>query len=292
MKIFAIYLQSISTLSNYDCPMLKKILLTTDFSVASEKAIQTAIDLLHNTDCEFTLIHCSDEKDTAKSRFYLNKFKEELEYRDTSPFHVYRAILLNIEPKQGIFEICQAEKFDIVVGGSTGIGNSETGGSTAQFMFQNISSYTFFVPYNAQVLQVNESVLVVEGLKIFNAQTLLRYKRFLQCLQISAKIVLLAKDTEQEKYVREELFWEVNKLFPNTKIEIRCDEYIANQACSFIQENPTNMIALLASEQLVTSLMKRITRLPLQQHFAAFLRLSANYVKEPKNEMVLSNSFA
>jgi hypothetical protein len=269
--------------------MLKKVLLTTDFSVASEKAIQSAIDLLHNTDCEFTLLHCTEDANTSKSAFYLNKFKEELEWKDTSPLHKYCSKLINKEPKIGILEISQEEKFDIIAGGSTGIGNATHGGSVAQFMFKHLtSSYNYFVPYNVSTQKFNDSLLIIEGTINFDMKSLIRYQRFLECLQISAKIIILGRNDEQEQFIRNELFWEVNKLFPNSEIEICCEEHISSQACRFIQENPANLIGLLASERLLNSLAYRITQVPVKYHHAAILRLSTSNIKELKKEPVLT----
>src|SRR6218665_1422554 len=109
---------------------MKRILLTTDFSVGSEKEVNYALNLLGNQACEFTFLHASYSFQNSSATeasfnffeaFYsfsmvnMQQFIATAQQMDTLRIHTFKGLLFPGSPTEAVnFLSCQKE-FDMIV---------------------------------------------------------------------------------------------------------------------------------------------------------------------------------
>ncbi|MFD2519809.1 universal stress protein [Emticicia soli] len=156
---------------------MKKILLSTDFSPASDKAIRYAINLFGDTPCEFTLMHAYDtfpvggspeigyaliDEMFNRSRKDLAAQIEELKQLDTKHIHVFRTELVSASVGSAIQILNQKHDYDFVVVGATGRGNDILFGSTATDVVRNVSANSLVVPTSITTTPIRNIVMAVD----------------------------------------------------------------------------------------------------------------------------------
>ncbi|MBA4848893.1 universal stress protein [Emticicia sp. BO119] len=183
---------------------MKKVLLTTDFSKASENAIQYSIKLLGDTPCEFTLMHAYDTFPAGGSpeiayalideMFKVAK-KEIAEYLivikklDTRQIHTFKVELVSGSPASAIQILNQSHDYDFVVVGATGRGSDILFGSTATDVVRNVDANSLIVPVKAEATPVKNIVLAVDYQPINSFKEFDGLKQLL--LQKNATLTLL-----------------------------------------------------------------------------------------------------
>src|SRR6218665_2675325 len=125
---------------------MKKILLPTDFSEASDKAIAYDFNLFSNIPCEFTLMHAYDtfpgggspelayvliDEMFNRAKKEIAEYVEAAKQLDTKRIHTFRAELVSASPASAIQILNQHHNYDFVIVGATGKGNDVLFGSTA-----------------------------------------------------------------------------------------------------------------------------------------------------------------
>jgi nucleotide-binding universal stress UspA family protein len=156
---------------------MKKILLTTDFSKASDKAIHYAFNLLGDTPCEFTLMHAYDTFPAGGSpeiayalideMFEVAK-KEMIEYLavvkklDTKKIHTFKVEVVSGSPASAIQILNQSHDYDFVIVGATGKGNDIHFGNTATDVVRNVAANSLVVPVKSEVKPIRNIVLAVD----------------------------------------------------------------------------------------------------------------------------------
>jgi nucleotide-binding universal stress UspA family protein len=156
---------------------MKKILLPTDFSQASDKAIAYAFNLFRDIPCEFTLMHAYDtvpvgaapEIEYAMIDVIFKRSKKELvEYveaarqLDTKRIHTFKAELVSASAASAIQILNQHHDYDLVIIGATGKGNDILFGTTATDVVRNVTANTIIVPSKAEVEPIRNIVLAVD----------------------------------------------------------------------------------------------------------------------------------
>ena len=190
---------------------MKKILLTTDFSKASENAIEYAFNLLGDTPCEFTLLHSYDtfpaggapELTLAFIDEMFNRAKKEIaEYLaaikelDTKKIHTFRSELVSASPASAIQILNQSHDYDFVIVGATGKGNDILLGSTATDVVRNVSVNSLIIPAKAEVKPVKNVVLAVDYQPVGSFQGFDGLKKLL--LEKGANLTLLTVLKEEQ----------------------------------------------------------------------------------------------
>lgn len=183
---------------------MKKILLTSDFSKASDNAIQYAINLLGDIPCEFTLMHAYDtfpvggspeigyslidemfNKAKKEIAVYLDAIKE----LDVEKIHTFKAELVSGSPASAIQILDQNHNYDFVIVGATGKGNDILFGSTATDVVRNVAANSLIVPIKAETTPVKNVVLAVDYQPVRSFHEFDGLKEFL--LQKKATLTLL-----------------------------------------------------------------------------------------------------
>lgn len=156
---------------------MKKILLPTDFSEASDKAIAYAFNLFSNTPCEFTLMHAYDTfpgGGVPELAYVLidemyNRAKKEIaqyikaaKQLDTERIHTFKAELVSGSPASTIQILNQQHDYDFVVIGAKGTGNDILFGSTATDVVRNVTANTIVVPVKTRLEPIRNIALAVD----------------------------------------------------------------------------------------------------------------------------------
>ena len=183
---------------------MKRILLPTDFSKASEKAIQYAIQLFGNTPCDFTLMNAYDTFPTGGSPEIAYSMIEELFNRakkeivehldevkqwDTRNIHTFKTELMPTSPGSAIQVLNHKNKYDFVVVGATGHGNDILFGSTATDVVRNVMTNSIVVPVKTNMTPLRNVVLAVDYKPVHSFSEFDELKEML--LQNNATLTLL-----------------------------------------------------------------------------------------------------
>lgn len=156
---------------------MKKILLPTDFSEASDKAIAYAFNLFSHTPCEFTLMHAYDtfpgggvpelayvmiDEMYKRAKKEIAEYIEAAKQLDTERIHTFKAELVSGSPASAIQILNQQHDYDFVIIGATGRGEDILFGSTATDVVRNVTANTIVVPVKAQLDPIKNIVLAVD----------------------------------------------------------------------------------------------------------------------------------
>jgi nucleotide-binding universal stress UspA family protein len=183
---------------------MKKILLPTDFSKASERAIEYALNLFNEEPCEFTLMHAYDTYPSGGSpeiayaliEEMFNRAKKEIvtqldkvERLDTKKIHRFKTDLMPTSPGSAIQILNQKHQYDFVLVGATGKGDDILFGSTATDVVRNVTTNALIVPQKVKITPVRNIVLAVDYQPINSFKEFDSLKELL--LQKNATLTLL-----------------------------------------------------------------------------------------------------
>ncbi|RCR66775.1 universal stress protein [Larkinella punicea] len=155
---------------------MKKILLLTDFSEASKKAIHFAQALFDDTAAEFCLLHAYPlESDTMYGTTFLMEEAEQNAYRSLQemlselmanyhpPFHSYQIRTAPGSPIGAVEAALEQETFDYVVVGASGSGFMAVLGSVATGLVRHAKTNVLVVPHTTAIRPVREVVLATDS---------------------------------------------------------------------------------------------------------------------------------
>ena len=154
---------------------MKRILLLTDFSEASKKAIHFAQALFNDTATEFHLLNVySVEPDTfygtaflleeseREARANLQDILDEITTQPVAPYHRYHMLVAPGSPIGVVEAALEREPYDFVVVGATGSGFFPVLGSVATGLIRQIKANVLVVPGDAVIKPFREVVLAVD----------------------------------------------------------------------------------------------------------------------------------
>ncbi|MFC5411715.1 universal stress protein [Larkinella bovis] len=154
---------------------MKKILLLTDFSEASEKAIHFAQKLFDDTAVEFDLLHAYPiEPETMYEVGIRMKEAERLAFRSLQtqlseltahfhpPFHAYHLLTVPGNPVDAVEAALEQKAYDFVVVGASGAGFLPVLGSVATGLIRHAKTNVLVVPKNAAIQPLRDVVLATD----------------------------------------------------------------------------------------------------------------------------------
>ena len=115
---------------------MKKILLPTDFSKASERAIHYTLAMFDDTACEFTLLNTYTTNFEPEIAMYvlddlkknsenlMSSFLKGLQHFDNASQHTFKTEFMPISAGSAIQILNQTNQYDLVVLGASGAGNN------------------------------------------------------------------------------------------------------------------------------------------------------------------------
>ncbi|GAA4447409.1 hypothetical protein GCM10023189_03790 [Nibrella saemangeumensis] len=154
---------------------MKKILLLTDFSEASRKAIHFAQAMFSDVAAEFQLLHTyfvdTDgpygaalffQEAEKKARRDLNRLLAEVTTQPVPDYHKYTTRTYPGTTVGTVEWILTQEHFDYVVLGATGEGNNELFGSVATGIIRTAKTNVLVVPATASIRPLQQVVLATD----------------------------------------------------------------------------------------------------------------------------------
>ena len=195
---------------------MKKILLLTDFSDASKKAISFAQVLFDHTPAAFRIVNTYPpladltygtaamlEAEEEASQLQLTKLLAEVTSQPIPAYHTYKTATSIGEPVSTAERLLRQEPFDFVLVGASGRHSSQLLGSTATGMIRDCRTNVLIVPAAAQIKPVREIVLAVNVTSINDMDTLLPLKEILA--DKGAKLTILTITSKKNKLTSAEI---------------------------------------------------------------------------------------
>ncbi|MPR32771.1 universal stress protein [Salmonirosea aquatica] len=151
---------------------MKKILLLTDFSETSRKAIDFALQLYKGIACEFTVLNCyielplsNDQVDevvdhNAQSR--INEYVDALKQKNSDGDFSFRGTAIGGNLAVAVTGIYEKVPFDAVVVGASGTGSSVRLGSVATEIIRAARYPVLVVPSSVPVKPVQRIVVAID----------------------------------------------------------------------------------------------------------------------------------
>lgn len=181
---------------------MKKILLLTDFSKASERAIYFAQTLFDNTAAEFRILNTfplatdlmygtTVELDSAEedAQQQLKTLLAEVTSQPVPAYHHYLTQTHISEPVMAVEYLLEQNHIDYVVVGASGSHKSELFGSTATGIIRNCTTNILVIPAFTPIRPLNEVVLAADINSINDLKTLQPLKDVLEAK--NARLTLL-----------------------------------------------------------------------------------------------------
>jgi nucleotide-binding universal stress UspA family protein len=217
---------------------MKKILLPTDFSKASEKAIHYALALFDDTACEFTLLNTFGTNAQPEIMMYLledlrlnaenlmESFLKGIKKFDTESYHTFKTEFMSVSPASAIDILNQTHHYDLVVIGASGTGNNLFFGSVATDVIRNVPTNTLVIPANATINSVKNIVLAVDYEQISEFNVFENLKDLLTRKDAKLTFLTILKDNQTPEKLDGLAKFEYHNFFQNIKTE---DYYIKNE---------------------------------------------------------------
>lgn len=217
---------------------MKKILLPTDFSKASEKAIHYALSLYNDTACEFTLLHTYSQNVEPVIAVYvledlrinaenlMKKFLKEIKKFDNEAFHSFKTELMPISVASAIEILNQTHNYDLVILGASGLGNSLLFGSVATDVVRNVPTNTMVIPANVSIHPIRNIVLAVDYQQVRDFKVFDNLKDILTRKESKLTFLTILKDDESSQNLDGIAKYEYHNYFENVITE---DYFIKNK---------------------------------------------------------------
>ena len=152
---------------------MKKILLLTDFSDTSRKAIEFAMHLYKGMTCSFTVLNCyielplsTDQVDeavehNAQSRMdaYVGGFRQQFTSSNSFSFE---GVVIGGNLAVAVTDMYEKDPFDVVVVGASGTGNSVWLGSSATEIIRAARYPVLVVPASIRLRPIQNIVIATD----------------------------------------------------------------------------------------------------------------------------------
>lgn len=153
---------------------MKRILLATDFSEASEHAIRYALNVLGYVPCDCTLLHAFPIQSDTSTPFYesevvqqrslemLKSFAEQLKTERTYRWHKFSVETYPGGPVNALQHTNTEHPFDWIVVGANGRGLSPWLGSTSSNLLREVKTNLMVVPTTAPIRPLHHIVIATD----------------------------------------------------------------------------------------------------------------------------------
>ncbi len=239
---------------------MKKILLPTDFSKASEKAIHYALALFNDTACEFTLLNTFGTYAQPEIALYLledlrinaenmmNRFLKGIKQFDNDSLHTFKTEFMPVSPESAIDILNQTNHYDLVVIGASGAGNNLFFGSVATDVIRNVQTNTLVIPANTPIDSVKNIALAVDYEQVSEFAVFENLKDLLTRKDAKLTFLTVLKDNQSPEQLDGLAKFEYHNYFENTKTE---DYYIKNEDVEkgikeFLEFNRVDLLVMLS----------------------------------------------
>lgn len=216
---------------------MKKILLPTDFSKASERAIHYALAMFNDTACEFTLLNTYTTNTQPEIAMYvlddlkinaenlMEKFLNGLKQFDNESFHTFKTEYMPVSAASAIEILNQANQYDLVVLGASGAGNNLFFGSVATDVVRNVTTNTLVIPANAVISPLKNVVMAVDYNQVSDLKVFDNLKDLVARKDAQLTLLTVLKDNQSADELDGLAKYEYHNYFKDIKVN---DYYIKN----------------------------------------------------------------
>lgn len=218
---------------------MKKILLATDFSKASEKVIHYAVTLFDDTACEFTLLYsygmlALQGMDTSMidnvrglALQSMQEFLTRLKVYDNLKYHKFKFEVLATSPSSSIELLHQKNQYDLVVVGTSGLADNDIFGSEATDIIRNVPTNTLVVPYHVTIKPTKNIVLALDYHRVRNYEIFDCVKDLTKRKEANLTLLTILDEAAKPQTLNKLEVFEYHNYFKDT---ITTDYYIKNNA--------------------------------------------------------------
>ncbi len=216
---------------------MKKILLPTDFSKASERAIHYALAMFNDTACEFTLLNTYTTNTQPEIAMYIlddlkinaenlmDNFLKGLKQFDNESFHTFKTEYMPVSAASAIEILNQTHQYDLVVLGASGAGNNLFFGSVATDVVRNVTANTLIIPTNAAITPLKNVVMAVDYNQVSDLKVFDNLKDLLTRKDAQLTLLTVLKDNQSADELDGLAKYEYHNYFNEIKVN---DYYIKN----------------------------------------------------------------
>lgn len=216
---------------------MKKILLPTDFSKASERAIHYALAMFNDTACEFTLLNTYTTNTQPEIAMYIlddlkinaenlmDNFLKGLKQFDNESFHTFKTEYMPVSAASAIEILNQTHQYDLVVLGASGAGNNLFFGSVATDVVRNVTANTLIIPTNAAITPLKNVVMAVDYNQVSDLKVFDNLKDLLARKNAQLTLLTVLKDNQSADELDGLTKYEYHNYFNEIKVN---DYYIKN----------------------------------------------------------------
>ncbi|RFS17856.1 universal stress protein [Emticicia sp. C21] len=184
---------------------MKRILLATDFSIVSEKAVHYVLNLIGNHSSEFTFLHAyysfpkessaevsfnSFEAIYSRSKANMRQFIALAEQLDVNHIHTFKSLLLPASPAGAMHFLSYQRDFDLIVTGARNKREDIFFGNVATDIVRNVPANAIIVPERANMAPPKNVVMAVDEQSACSFNELAGLKAILQ--KNGSKLILLS----------------------------------------------------------------------------------------------------
>jgi nucleotide-binding universal stress UspA family protein len=157
---------------------MKRILLTTDFSEVSEKAVLYALNLLGNEACEFTFLNASqlfqdnspsDASFNYSEGFYsvsmvsMQKFIANAQQLDTLGIHTFKGLFFPVKPIEAVNFLTYQQDYDMIVTGTKRKNKGVSSSNIASSILKTTTTNAVVIPEQIDIAPLKNIVMVFDG---------------------------------------------------------------------------------------------------------------------------------
>lgn len=239
---------------------MKKILLPTDFSRASERAIHYALAMFSDTACEFTLLNTygtniepeiamyilNDLQANAKN--LMEGFLKGLKKFDNESNHTFKTEYIPISTASAIEILNQTNQYDLVVLGASGAGNNLLFGSVATDVIRNVKANTLIIPNNTPISPIKNVAMAVDYNQVSDLKVFDNLKDILAKKDAQLTLLTVLKDNQSADELDGLIKYEYHNYFSDSKVS---DFYIKNADVEkgikeFLEIHRADMLVMLS----------------------------------------------
>lgn len=193
---------------------MNRILITTDFSVVSERTVQYVLNILGNHASEFTFLHAyySFPKDSSaevsfnsfeaiysRSKANMRQFITLAEQLDVSRIHTFKSLLLPASPAGAMNFLSYQRDFDLIVTGTKSKREDIFFGNIATDIVRNVPTNAIIIPERVNIAPPKNVVMAIDEQSTCSFKELAGLKAILQKNGSTLILLSVSKDKNLDK---------------------------------------------------------------------------------------------
>jgi nucleotide-binding universal stress UspA family protein len=243
---------------------MKKILITTDFSAVSEKAVHYAFNLAGNQACEFSFLHASysfhsDSSTNASFSFFdafysfakinMQQFIAFARELDSLHIHTFKGFLFPSPLTEAVNFLSYQQNFDMIITGTKSNLEDMYASNMAAAILKDTSTNAIIVPEKANITHLQNVVMVFDGQATCPLNNLSGLKDILQKNNATLTLLNVLKHKNQDKFPLPTSIYQ--HFFEGVKVIDYpvFDKKLQDGIISYLKLNKTDMLVTITQQR-------------------------------------------